>query len=100
MTADGPPGPAYWVAGVNSNTKQYILKAAVYNATAPVPMRVSFPSGTQATLTLLTAPDARSQNVFGGTNQVIKTKKSLSAVGGAFSFSMPNYSIALLTATM
>jgi alpha-N-arabinofuranosidase len=90
------------VAGVNASTKEYILKAAIYNATAPVPFSVTFGDGkgTTATLTVLTAPNPYSENVLGGTNQVITSVSTIHASGGAFSFSLPNYSIALLTSTV
>jgi alpha-L-arabinofuranosidase len=87
------------VAGVNTNTKEYIMKTAVNNATAPVPFTVTFGDGkgTAATLTVLTTPNPFSQNVLGVANQVITAVSTIEASGGAFSFSLPNYSVALLT---
>jgi alpha-L-arabinofuranosidase len=101
-TSDSKFGPAYWVAGVNANTKQYILKAAIYNATAPVPLSVAFGNGkgTKATLTVLTAPSPYSENVLGGSNQVQQTVSTIYASVGAFSFTLPNYSVALLTSAV
>jgi alpha-N-arabinofuranosidase len=95
-TSDTAFGPAYWVAGVNANTKEYVLKAAIYNATAPVPFSVVFGDGKGAaeTLTVLTAPNPYSEKVLGGTNQVIASVSTLQASGGAFPFSLPNYSVA------
>jgi len=91
-------GPVYWVAGVNSNTKEYVLKAAIYNATAPVPFSFLFGDGkgTSATLTVLTAPNLYSEKVLGDTNKVITTVSTIQASRGAFSFSPPNYIVALL----
>jgi alpha-N-arabinofuranosidase len=101
-TSDTEYGPAYWVAGVNTKTKEYIMKAAIYNATVPVPFSVTFGDGkgTSATITVLTAPNPYLQNVLGGANQVITTVSTIKASGGAFSFSLPNYSVALLTSAV
>lgn len=101
-TADCGPGPAYWVAGSNSNTKQYILKAAIYNATAPVPFTVNFPNqaGKMATLTVLTAPDPYSSNALNGDNQVTTTVTDIKASGGLYTFNLPDWSVALLTSPM
>jgi alpha-L-arabinofuranosidase len=101
-TADSGPGPAYWVAGSNANTKQYIMKAAVYNATSSVPFTVNFPNqvGKVATLTVLTAPDPYSSNVLNGKNQVISTVTNINVYGGSYTFNLPNWSVALLTSPM
>lgn len=92
-------GPAYWVAGRDSITDSYILKAAVYNATEPVPFSISFPGlsrGEKAELTILTAPDAFSANVYKGEN-VVKTDVSQLEYGAkGYTFYLPNYSIAVL----
>jgi len=100
-TSDTEYGPAYWVARVNTKTKKYIMKAA-FNAIAPVPFSVTFGDGkgTSATLTVLMAPNPYSQNVLGGANQVITTVSTIKASGGAFSFPLPNYSVALLTSAV
>lgn len=103
MTSNSTFGPAYWAAGVDNSTNAYILKAAVYNATTMVPMSVSFDgvdSGATAQLTVLTASSATSQNEFGGSNVVDTSVSTVTAgTGGAFSFNLPNYSIALLVTT-
>ena len=62
-TADSGPGLVYWAAGSNTNTKQYIRKAAIYKTTAPVPLIVNFLNQTGKTATL-TAPDPYSSNVL------------------------------------
>ncbi len=78
------------------------MKAAIYNATAPVPFSVTFGDGKgmAASLTLLTAPNPHSENVLGGANQVVTTVSTIKASGGAFSFTLPNYSVALLTSAV
>lgn len=94
-------GPLYYVAGLNNQTNSNIFKAAVYNATADVPVSLTFDGigrGTKADLTILTAPDAYSMNEVGGLNIVnsqtttIKTGKK-----GEFNFKLPNLSVAVLT---
>ncbi|KUI57625.1 Alpha-L-arabinofuranosidase A [Cytospora mali] len=96
-----PFGPAYWVAGIDNATSTYILKAAVYNATEDVDFTISFAglSSGSATLTVLTALDGYSHNVI-GTDVVTKTTSTLTASGnGTFSFSLPDLSVAVLSAT-
>lgn len=92
-------GPAYWVAGVDNSTSTYFLKAAVYNSTAAVGFNVSFEglSSGSATLTVLTAPDGYSHNDI-GSEVVTTTTSTLTAVDGAFSFSLPELSVAVLAA--
>ncbi len=98
ITADVAPNPGFWVAGVNENTQEYILKAAVYNTTASVPFSIAFgQSTTTAKLTVLTAPDDTSSNVFNGTNVVVTTVTQLTSVDGDFCFELPQWSVALLT---
>lgn len=95
-------GPAYWVAGEDNATSTYYVKAAVYNSTADVPFNVTFEGvsgGASATLTVLTAPDGYSYNNI-GTEVVATTTSTLTAgADGAFSFSLPNLSVAVLAAT-
>ncbi|OCL10938.1 glycoside hydrolase family 51 protein [Glonium stellatum] len=98
-TTGGTFGPAYWVAGTNNVTGSHILKTAVYNSTAPVPMNVTFAgvqAGASATLTLLTAPGGYSFNSVG--NDVVqKTVQKLQATaGGMFAFRLPNLSVGVL----
>ncbi|KAK5019306.1 hypothetical protein LTR16_000674, partial [Cryomyces antarcticus] len=92
-------GPAYWVAGANTDTGKSILKAAVYNSTSDVPMDVTFSginADTSATLTVLTAPDGYSNNDI-GVSAVKTSVTTLRAQGnGTFTFSLPNLSVALL----
>ncbi|RDW81869.1 hypothetical protein BP6252_02981 [Coleophoma cylindrospora] len=92
-------GPCYWVAGLNSDSGEYILKAANYASNSSVPFTVNFGAGSDstATLTLLTATDINAQNVLGGTNQVITNVTTLVKTSGAFSFDMPSYSALVLT---
>jgi len=96
-------GPAYFVAGQNTDTGAYVLKAAVYNTTAPVPFSVTFAgvsAGTIANLTVLTAPHAYSMASIGVDPVVYSTKTLTAAVGGLYEFELPNLSLAvLLTST-
>lgn len=95
-------GPAYWVAGENNATNTYYVKAAVYNSTEDVDFSVTFASlsgGASATLTVLTAPDGYSHNEI-GVEVLTSTTTALTADSeGAFSFSLPNLSVAVLAAT-
>jgi alpha-L-arabinofuranosidase len=103
-TADQALGPVYWVAGQNEDTGNHIFKACVYNSTqisksSTVPIKLTFKDvdpGTPATLTVLTAPDGYSHNEPGV--EVVKTQKSTIRAGsnGAFSFTLPDLSIAVL----
>lgn len=98
VTADANLGPAYWVAGVNDKTSQYILKLAIYNATSSQTFNVEFgKSSSTASITILTAPDPYSSFVLNGTDPVVTTTKALTAVSGNFSFELENYSMAVLT---
>lgn len=98
ITSDTGFGPAYWVSGINNATSQYILKAAIYNATSAVQFNVEFgQTSTTANLTVLTAPDPYSTFTFNGTNPVIETVSTLVAVDGVFSFELQNYAMAILT---
>lgn len=95
-------GPAYWVAGEDNATSTYYVKAAVYNATEEVGFNITFEgvsSGASATLTVLTAPEGYSYNYI-GSDVVTTTTSTLTAdADGAFSFSLPELSVALLAAT-
>jgi len=66
-----------------------------------VPVSLTFEGlakGTKADLTILTAPDAFSMNGVGEANLVnSKTTTIKAGKGGAFSFSLPNLSVAVLT---
>lgn len=101
MTSDTGFDPAYWVAGVNNSTGSFILKAAVYNTTDSVPFSVAFDGveeGASATLTTLTAPDPYTSNALGSSNAVVTNVTTLTAgSGGALSFELPEWSIAVLT---
>ncbi|KAI5208986.1 putative vacuolar segregation protein [Aureobasidium subglaciale] len=92
-------GPAYYVAGYNNQTGSHLLKTAVYNATADVPVSVLFKgvtAGTTATLTILTAPSGDSYNAV-GTQMVQTTNTSIKAsAGGVFKFELPNLSVSVL----
>lgn len=99
VTSDSAFSPAFWVAGVDNATSTYYLKAAVYNSTEEVEFDVSFEgleSGS-ATLTVLTAPNSYSYNSI-GSEVVSTTTSTLSAVDGAFRFSLPELSVAVLAA--
>jgi alpha-L-arabinofuranosidase len=99
-------GPLYWVAGYNNQSNSHIFKAAVYNSTSDVPVSITFEDSksTKATLTVLTqSADADelnglAMNVMGGPNVVATTVTEISAgYGGAFKFSLPNLSVAVLS---
>lgn len=96
-------GPAYWVAGEDNTTSTYYVKAAVYNSTEDVPFSVTFDgvsSGASATLTVLTAADGYSYNSI-GSNVLETTTTTLTAdESAAFTFSLPNLSVALLETTV
>ena len=100
ITSNDTFGPAYFVAGL-TGTEDYTFKAAIYNATAPVPFNITFEGlrqGAKATLTVLSAPDGLTSNVFGGPDMVMKNATQLSAGhGGTFIFELENYSVAVLT---
>ncbi|KAL9093583.1 MAG: hypothetical protein Q9165_003978 [Trypethelium subeluteriae] len=93
-------GPVYYVAGQNSNTGSSIFKAAVYNSTGDVPISIAFDgvaAGTKANLTVLTSDDPSAYNQPGSDNVVNTQSTSVTADGnGAFSFSLPDLSVAIL----
>ncbi|KAH7318203.1 alpha-N-arabinofuranosidase A [Stachybotrys elegans] len=98
-------GPAYYVAGVNDDTGSHIWKGAVYNTTdgADLPFNVHFEgvdAGATAQLTLLTneAGDPYAYNdPYTGVNIVhSETIPLVADENGAFSFSMPQLSVAVL----
>lgn len=99
-TSDTDIGPLYYVAGLNNETNTHIFKAAVYNSTTEVPVSVTFDgvsAGTSAELTVLTAPDALAMNEVGAENIVAqKVSKVKAGAQGAFTFSLPGLSIAVL----
>lgn len=97
-TTDGF-GPAYWVAGENNATGAYYIKAAVYNSTEDVGFNVTFEgvsSGASATLTVLTAPDGYSYNYYSDVATTTTTSTLTADADGAFGFSLPNLSVAVL----
>ncbi|GAW27045.1 putative alpha-N-arabinofuranosidase A [Rosellinia necatrix] len=104
LPASADIGPLYYVAGRNDKTKGHVFKAAVYNSTdgADVPVRLTFDgvaAGTTAELTVLTGPEDpyAVNDPFTGVNVVSTTKTTVKADrSGAFSFSLPNLSVAVL----
>jgi len=97
-TTGGKYNPAYWVAGRSDVTGSHIVKAVVYNSTAPVPFYVTFDevnAGASATLTYLTAPKNAS-NTIG--NDVVQTSTSTVTANkkGCFHFKLPEYSVGVL----
>jgi alpha-N-arabinofuranosidase len=100
-TTEATFGPAYWVAGRSDVTGSHILKAAVYNSTGNVPFNVNFEGvGAYANgkLTYLTAPMNASSTI--GNNVVKTTTENVRANGqGKFSFSVPEYSVAVFEVT-
>jgi alpha-N-arabinofuranosidase len=93
---------AYWVAGQTADS--FVVKAAVYNSTTPsVPFTVKFeglPANAAAQLTVLEADNGYSHNTLTNRDQVKKSVKMVKANSkGAFEFSLPNLSVALLKAS-
>lgn len=92
-------GPAYYVAGYANASDSYILKTAVYNATSPVAMSVTFDgvnAGAEATLTTLTAGNATAYNNV-GSDVVKKEVTALTAgSGGVFEFELADLSVSVL----
>ena len=98
-------GPTYYVAGTNEDTGSHILKIAAYNTTngEDVPVSVAFDgvkSGTKAAVTVLTNPGGdpfayndplTGVNIVDRSTFVIEAEKD-----GAFRFSMPQLSVAVL----
>jgi alpha-N-arabinofuranosidase len=87
------------MAGI-SRPGEYTFKAAVYNSTGTIPFNLHFEGlgqGARATLTVLTAPDGLSSNVFGGSNVVQTNVTTLTAGKNGFAFELENYSVAVLT---
>ncbi|KAH7353128.1 alpha-N-arabinofuranosidase A precursor [Pyrenochaeta sp. MPI-SDFR-AT-0127] len=99
-------GPVYWGAGTDaSRSNALVWKGAAYNTTngADVPVSVQFQGvtpGTKASLTVLTnsVGDPYMYNdPFTGINIVNTTTTQLTAGdGGAFEFSLPQLSVAVL----
>ncbi|KAF2190292.1 glycoside hydrolase family 51 protein [Zopfia rhizophila CBS 207.26] len=100
LSATGdPPKPVYYVTGLNKNTGSRILKAAIYDSRAAVPMAVTFVgvnAGATATLTVLTAPNDNSNNAVGSV--VVKTDTRILSAGsnGEFTYSLPDMSVSVL----
>lgn len=92
-------GPAYWVAGFDQPSNEYVFKAAVYNASGEVPFNVAFeslPSGREAELTVLTAESIYAMNVLNGP-EVVRTNITRLAYGrSGFEFVLPDYSVGVL----
>lgn len=99
--SNGKISPLYFVAG-DSEHDTTIVKLAVYNSTTPVPVNLKIESveaGTAATLVTLTGPaDPYAINdPFLRTNVVKETTTKLVAdKDGAFTFSLPQLSVAVL----
>ncbi len=101
VTSDAEFGPLYYVAGTSSKGTG-ILKAAVYNSTADVPMSLRFEGsskGATATLTVLTGPENPYgyNDPFTHVNVVKETTSTVTAgADGSFHFSLPQLSVAVL----
>lgn len=98
VTGD-PPKPVYYVAGINSDTGSRILKAAVYDGSASVPMTVAFAGvaeGATATLTVLRAPTDDSNNEIGAVVVTTDVQMLRAGAGGVFTYTLPNMSVSLL----
>lgn len=92
--------PAFWMAGINEGKHSYTWKGAVYNTTETQDFNIHFPeasSNDTAKLTVLTAPDAFSENLFGEADIVNREEVTLQAGReGGFKFSLPQWSVAVL----
>lgn len=92
--------PLYYVTGRNSEKDSFIFKGAVYNSTEDVPISMKFEGvqeGAGAQLTVLTSQDPMASNVIGGEEIVVTTRTAINAgADGAFRFSLPNLSVAVL----
>lgn len=106
-TSDSDFGPLYYVAGENKAARSHIWKGAVFNTTdsADVPVSVKFEgvkAGTKASLTVITNPggDPYAYNdPHTGINIVNSTTISIASnEDGAFEFSLPELSVAVLDA--
>jgi alpha-N-arabinofuranosidase len=99
--SNGKINPLYFVAG-DSEHDTTIVKLAVYNSTTPIPVNLKIESveaGTAATLIMLTGPADPYQinDPFLRTNVVKETTTKLVAgEDGAFTFSLPHLSVAVL----
>ena len=95
---NGGFGPAYFVAGRSAVTGSHIIKIVNYNSTVDTPFQLNFAgvgAGAIANLTYLTAP-MNASNPIGG-NIVEKTTKLVHAQrNGTLSFSLPDWSVAVL----
>lgn len=93
-------GPLYWVAGENTPVGQYVFKAAVYNASSPVPVTVAFDGvipGTRANLTILTGASATASNTPDHiSGAVVANSTILEAGDTGFVFELPDLSVAVL----
>jgi len=95
---DGGFGPTYFVAGRSSVTGSHIVKAVNYNSTGDSSFSFNFEgvgAGAQGHLTYLTAP-MNATNPVGG--NVVENHQStvVASSNGTFSFSLPEYSVAVL----
>lgn len=101
VQGEGGFGPAYWVAGI-SGSGMYTFKAAIYNATSPIPFNISFEgvkAGQKGELTVLNAPDGLSSNklIDGKVVEVVEKKiiELISGKEGNFEFELANYDLAV-----
>ena len=108
LPATGELDPLFFVAGKNEDKGTFIWKGAAYNTTdhADVPVSLSFEDvepGTEAELTLLTNSDGdpfafndphTGVNIVDSSTTVITADES-----GAFTFELPELSVALLETT-
>ncbi|KAK0669942.1 family 51 putative glycoside hydrolase [Cercophora samala] len=106
LPVDAPAGkpnfdPLFYVAG-KSETGTGIFKAAVYNSTESIPVSLKFDGlneGAVANLTVLTGPEDPYgfNDPFTGVNVVEeKTTFIKAGKGGAFTFTLPGLSVAVL----
>ena len=94
VTSDSPFGPVYWVASSASDT--YYMKMANYGQDSQ-DVSVSIPGMTTGTLTIVADNDP---NAFNSDTQTLVTpsQSDMTANNGAFTLTLPAWSVAVLTA--
>jgi alpha-N-arabinofuranosidase len=93
--------PLFHVTGLASNDNDFVFKGAVYNTTSAVAVSLKFPgvkAGDKAQLIMLTSPPGpNASNEVGGKNVVKRAANVVyAAAGGAFEFTMEEWSVAVL----
>lgn len=94
VTSDSPFGPVYWVASSAGDT--YYMKMANYGQDSQ-DVTVSIPGISSGTLTIVADNDP---NAFNSNTQTLVTpsQSDLTANNGAFTLTLPAWSVAVLAA--